>query len=97
MGNDENGAVVRAFKQGTAQGGVGFEIQSRKGIVENVDGCLFHQGAGDGKALPLPAGNVGAALGNLGIQTFRFAVDKSGSLGDGNGRCISSSLAFSAA
>ena len=50
--------------QGRAQAGVGLEVEGREAVVQHQDLRPFHQRAGDGQALTLPAGDVGAPLGD---------------------------------
>ena len=43
-----------------AQGLVGFHVQGGEAVVKDIDLRLLHQGPGDGHALALAAGQVGA-------------------------------------
>ena len=47
--------VTRLAVQRLAQGGVGFHVQGRETIVEDVNGCVLHQGARNRQPLFLPA------------------------------------------
>ena len=51
--------------------GVGLEVERREAVVEDVDLGLAHQGAGDGEALLLAAGDIGAALRDDGLEAVR--------------------------
>ena len=46
-----------------------FAIQRRSGLIQNQDGSVFQQHAGDGDALALPAGEFDATLADLGIES----------------------------
>ena len=59
---DDHGGVAGLSFQRTAQGYIGLEIEGRKTVIEQVDLWLFRNGTGDGKALLLAAGHIGAAL-----------------------------------
>ena len=69
------------FVQSFAELFVGFHVQSGERIVKDINGGIFSDGAGDREALFLTAGNIGAALGDVGlVLIFQFA-DKLRSLG----------------
>ena len=44
------------------------DINIRRGFVKDIDGAIMQQGAGQCQTLPLPAGQVAAALGQRGVQ-----------------------------
>ena len=49
---------------------VGLEVEGREAVVEHVDVGLLDERPGDGQPLPLPAGDVGAALGDRLVETL---------------------------
>ena len=64
------------FFKGLADHGVRVRIHGRGGIVQDQDLRLFQQSAGDAQALLLTAGNVAAALLDMGIVAVREAGDE---------------------
>src|SRR5699024_4804261 len=67
LGNDNLGGVGNLLQEGLANHGVGTGIHGGGGIVENQNLGLFQQCTGDTKTLTLAAGDVGAALLNVGV------------------------------
>ena len=65
-----------------AQAGVGGEVEGRERVVEEVDLGLAHEGAGDGQALALAAGDVRAALGDAGLEAAGHGGHEVPGLGD---------------
>ncbi len=85
LGDDDDRGFPRHRREGRPQPGVGRDVKGRKGIVEEVDLGTTHEGPGDGQALTLPAGDIGAALGNRCVQTFGHGADEVFGLGDAQG------------
>src|SRR6266540_991875 len=50
--------------------GVGGVVERRERVVEQVEAGAVHQRPGDRQALSLPAGDVGAALGDAGVKAL---------------------------
>ena len=64
---------VVAFEQlgeGLVDEGFGFGVEGGGRFVEDQDVGVFEQGAGDGDALLLAAGELGAAGAGGGVETF---------------------------
>lgn len=55
VGNDQGGAILHEFFEGGLNPPFRFGIQGRGGFVQNEDGGISEQGAGDGDALALAA------------------------------------------
>jgi hypothetical protein len=52
----------------------GLGVEGRGGFVEDQDVGVLEQGAGDGDALLLAAGELGAAGAGGGVETFGLGV-----------------------
>ena len=61
----DDGRIGDILAKGFAQIGVGFVVQRRGGIVEDQNVGFSCDGAGNEKSLPLTAGKIGTARGNL--------------------------------
>ncbi len=61
--NNDCGVVSFSFQR-TAQRHVGLVVQRREAVVKQIDLRVLGNGAGNRKALLLPAGDVAAALGD---------------------------------
>ena len=85
LGHNDDGGVPGLLFQGAAQSHVGLEVQSGETVVKQIDFRIFGNGPGDGKPLFLPAGHVGAALGDGAFVPFGLGLDEFGGLGDGGG------------
>src|SRR5512145_1849576 len=79
--DDKHRAVASLFFERPAQGRIGFEIQSRKAVVEDIDRWFLDQRSSNRQALFLPTRHVGTALGNLSIQAFGSGEDEFAGLG----------------
>ena len=75
LGDDEFGHIGQ-FRQGVADAGLGRGIHGAGGIVKDKNFGMFEQRAGDAKALFLPAGNIDAALAQVGIQPVGHTAQK---------------------
>ena len=71
-----------------------FGIQVRSGFVQNQDGRVLQQRAGDGDALPLAAAQLHAALADHGVVSLRHALDEFVGQRVARGFANSSSLAL---
>ena len=81
MGDDDGGARFHdAFECALDQALV-FSVKSAGGFVEEQDGRVFQDGAGDGEALPLSAGKLHAAFAEPGFVALREGFDKLSGLG----------------
>ena len=63
-------------RQGLADSGVGGGVHGGGGVVQNENPGFFQQGPGDAQPLLLPAGDIGAALLNVGLIPVRKALDE---------------------
>ncbi len=70
--NNDRG-VVGFSLQRTAQRHVGLVVQRREAVVKQIDLRVLGNGAGNRKALLLPAGDVAAALGNRAVEALGLA------------------------
>ena len=85
--------VARDRPQRRAQARVGARVEGRERVVEQVDLGSAHDRPGDGQALPLPAGEVGAALRDGRVEPVGQALDEVARLRDLERRHSSSSVA----
>ena len=69
MGNEEGGLPCPAGLEVVQNDLLGAGVHGRDGIVQNQDGRVLEQGAGNGDALLLAAGNGHAALAQHGLIT----------------------------
>ena len=76
LGNDEHRGAGNLFGKALADLGVGGGIHSGGRVVQNQDAGLFQQSTGNAKALLLAAGNVSAALVNVGVVFIGEALNK---------------------
>ena len=60
LGDEDDGGVGVVLADGGAEGGVGAVVEGAGGVVEDEDGWMGGEGAGDEESLPLSAGEVGA-------------------------------------
>ena len=67
LGNDDLRRIRDLLAQGLANARVRRGIDRAGRIVEDEDLRLFQQGAGNAQALLLPAGDIGAALLDVGL------------------------------
>ena len=95
--DDDAGGAPGDLEEAVVEGRFGPDVQLCGGLVENQDaGAAFDgvQGAGQGEALPLAAGQVGAAgvvRGQDGAPAVRQAGDEFGGAGPSAARARASS------
>lgn len=70
VGDDEYGAVAADGLHVLHNGAFGFVVERAGGFVENQDARVADQGAGDGDALALAAGQAGALFADFGVVAF---------------------------
>ena len=76
LGDDELGGAGDFLPEGLADHGVGAGVHGGGGVVQNEDLGLFQQRTGDAKPLLLTAGDVGAALLNVGVVAVGEALNE---------------------
>jgi len=76
VGDDDGGAVGAEFGERGLNEVLGFHIDSGGGFIEQQDGGVFEEGAGEGEALALAAAQEDAALTDFGVETFGNAADE---------------------
>src|SRR5699024_11156355 len=76
LGDNQLGGIRDFLQEGLADHGVGVGIDGGGGVVENENLGLFQQGPGDTQPLPLAAGDVGAALLDVGVVAVGELADK---------------------
>ena len=81
LGHDDDGALRRGRAQGPAQPGIGRQVERRERVVEEVDVGPLDDGPCDGQPLPLATRDVGAALGDRGVEAAH-RLDEVLALGD---------------
>lgn len=69
MGDDEYSFAAHEVLEGRLHGGLTVAVESRGGFVEDEDGGVAQEGAGEGETLALSAGERGAALADDGLIT----------------------------
>ena len=58
VGDGEDGAAAHGFVEGVLDGALGFGVEGAGGFVEDEDGRVAQERAGDGEALALAAGEA---------------------------------------
>jgi hypothetical protein len=76
VGDDDGGAVGTKFRQRGLKEMLGFHIDSGGGFIEEQDGSVFEEGAGEGETLALAAAQEDAALADFGIESFGNAANE---------------------
>jgi hypothetical protein len=76
MGNGDGGASLHQFAGGFFEQGFGFRVERGGGFVENQNRRVFEEGAGEGEALGLSAGEAGAAFADDGFIFFGQRFDE---------------------
>src|SRR5581483_8510599 len=74
MGNDDHGLADDELFQGGLNGGLAFAVEGAGGFVEDKEGGVAEEGAGDGDALLLSAGELRTALADDRVVTLRQQV-----------------------
>ena len=82
LGDDDHRRVGRLLLERRAQPGVGREVERREAVVEDLDPGLLGERPGDGEALALPAGDVGAALVDQRLEPLGHLAHELAALGD---------------
>ena len=85
VGDDDGGATTHHLLQGGLHLLLGGGVQGRGGLVENQHGRVLQQGAGNGHALPLAAGQPHAVVADNGVDSVRQLVDEALGLGAAHG------------
>ena len=70
VGDGDGGASLHEFACGFFEQGFGFGVERGGGFVEDKDGRVFEEGAREGEALGLSAGEAGAAFTDDGFVFF---------------------------
>src|SRR5690348_6687020 len=76
VGDDDNGAAAHQVLQSRLHQSLGLAVQGGSGFVEDEDGGILEQGASNGNALALPAGQANAALADHGFVAFGQSFDE---------------------
>ena len=85
VGDDQAGAAFGDFEQLCLDGFFGFGVERGGGFVEDQDGRVFKQGAGDGDALFFAAGEFEPALADDAVPALRQAFDEMQDVGGARG------------
>ena len=76
LGDDDLGGLGDVLAEALADQGIGAGIHRAGGVVQDEDLGLLQQGAGNAQALLLAAGDVGAALFDLGVVLVGELLDE---------------------
>ncbi len=74
VGDDEGGAALHQVAQAILDHGLGLGVERAGGLVEDEDAGVGEDGAGDGDALALAAGELDAALAYDGLVLLGEAL-----------------------
>lgn len=85
VGDDEAGAVGEEAVEGFLNEFFGGGIDAGGGFVEDEDGRVFEEGAGDGDALFFADAEADAALTHVGIEKLGHEADEGVGIGGGKG------------
>ena len=85
VGDDEGGAALHQLRQAGLDHGFRLGVERAGGFVEDEDARVGQNGAGDGKALALAAGELDAALADDGVVGFGEALGEFVDAGDAAG------------
>ena len=80
--HDDGHRVGHHRRERGAERGIGGEVERGERVVEEVDAGSAHEGPGDGEALALAAGDVGAALRDRGVEATGHRAHERLGLGD---------------
>ena len=94
MGDDEGGAALHQVAEAGLDHGLGFGVQGAGGLVEDEDARVGKDGAGDGEALALAAGELDAALADDSVVLLGEAFGEFVYAGDAAGFQSCSSVAL---
>ena len=76
VGDDEDGAAGHQIVERTLHEHFGFGVELRGGFVEDENGRVFEQGAGDGEALALAAGEALTAVADESLVSLGHLHDE---------------------
>lgn len=62
-------ATAAGFSQSVLNKRLGLRVDGRRGLVEDENRRLLHEGAGNGQALALPAAELLTAISHYGIES----------------------------
>ena len=85
VGDDEGGAAAHQVRKAFLNEGFGFGVEAGGGFVENQDARVGQDGAGDGDALRLAAGELDAAFADDGVVLLFEAFGEFVDAGDAAG------------
>lgn len=85
MGNHQRGAVLHQPIQCRLHRAFGLGVERAGSLIQNQDGGVFQQGAGNGQPLTLPAGQPHAVFANQGVKALRHGFDKFEGVGGAGG------------
>ena len=85
MGDEDGGAALHGFAEAGEDLLFGVGVYAGQGVVEDQDGGIAEDGAGDGGALLLAAGESDAALADDGAEAGRELEDLVGDVGGAGG------------
>ena len=86
VGNNDNRLTCKQTGECLLYHGLVLHIQACRRLVQQHDGCVFEQRAGDGDALALATGQLGAVLADHGVVALRHAAHKLVAVGGTRGR-----------
>ena len=86
MGDHQGGAIPGDAVEGVLDVLFGVAVERRGRLVQQQDRRPLQDGAGDGDALLLAAGQLEAALADFGVVAFRRRLDEGIDLGVRRGR-----------
>ncbi len=76
MGDEEGGAALHEVRERGLDVGFAFGVEGAGGLVEDEDGGVFEDGAGDGEALAFAAGETHAFFADDGVVALGHAQDE---------------------
>src|SRR5579862_1870958 len=76
MGDDDDGAAAHQVAEGYLHERFAFGVECGGGFVEDEDGRVFEDGAGDGEALTFASGETEAFFADDGVVTVGHAQDE---------------------
>lgn len=76
VGDGKDGLAGREFIQGGLDHAFAFRVEGGGGFVQEQDGGVFQEGAGDGEALLLSAGEFAAFVAYDGLVAFGLGKDE---------------------
>ena len=76
MSDDEGGPVTAELVHGLSDQPLGLGVQGRRGLVEDQNGRVLQEDAGDRDALLLAAGQLDAVLADERVESVRQRTDE---------------------